>query len=70
MGPLLNIIGKIKGHLKGKALCKGGSPRHAGVIRYVAKSFKFFGKYVARQKNVVKALDYVPLGCRWYKKKN
>ena len=42
-----------------KALCKDGSRGEAGVIVYVAKSFKFFSNYVVRAKNVVNDLDYV-----------
>jgi hypothetical protein len=62
MGPLLNMI-KIKGHLKCKALCKGGSSAEAGGIRYVAKSFKFLRNYVTCTKKCCKRFRLCAL--RW-----
>jgi len=44
-----------------KALRKGEPEQGAALIRYVAKSFKFFRSYVTCAKNVVKGLDYVLL---------
>ena len=42
-----------------KAFCKGGPEWWPGLIRYVAKSFKFLANDVAPLRDVVKHLNYV-----------